>query len=233
MTPAEPGTTRPRRPLAVVCLSGGMDSTVTAAIAAGEAELALLHVAYGQRTAARERQAFDEIADFYGVPACRRLVAEIGYLARIGGSSLTDREMPVPRRGGAGVPTTYVPFRNTHVLSIAVSWAEVLGAGRVYLGAVEEDRSGYPDCRRVYFEAAQRLVDLGTRPDTCIRIVTPVIGMSKADIVRKGVALGAPLHLTWSCYRRTDEACGECESCRLRREAFEQAGETDPVPHRR
>ncbi len=219
--------------LAVVALSGGMDSCVTTAVAARENELALLHISYGQRTAARERRAFDAIAAFYCVPAERRLVTDLSYLGKIGGSSLTDTRLAVPTsppRAGA-IPNTYVPFRNTHILSVAVSWAEVIGAARVYIGAVEQDSSGYPDCRAAYFKAFQAVVDAGTRPETRIRIEAPLLAMSKAEIVRKGIELGAPLHLTWSCYRESDLACGACESCRLRLRAFEQAGVSDPIPY--
>ncbi|MFH1730426.1 MAG: 7-cyano-7-deazaguanine synthase QueC [Planctomycetota bacterium] len=220
------------QPLAVVALSGGMDSCVTAAIAAETSALALLHVTYGQRAARRERQAFDQIAAFYGVPDERRLVADIDYLARIGGSSLTDPNEEISLSGdAAGVPSSYVPFRNTHILSIAVSWAEVIGAGSIYMGAVELDSSGYPDCRPAYFEAFAKVIEKGTRPETVIRVVTPVIGMSKAEIVARGVDLAAPLHLTWSCYRGEDAACGKCDSCRLRLRAFEAAGVPDPIPY--
>jgi len=221
------------RPTAIVALSGGLDSCVAAALTARDARLALLHVTYGQRTAARERRAFDELADFYAVPNGRRLVADIGYLAQIGGSSLTDprAEIPGAHGLGRGIPSTYVPFRNTHILSVAASWAEATGAERIVLGAVEADSSGYPDCRAAYFEAFQRLLDVGTRPETRIRVETPVIGMSKADIVRTGVELGAPLGLTWSCYRSGELACGACESCALRLRAFEQAGLPDPIPY--
>jgi 7-cyano-7-deazaguanine synthase len=213
-----------------------MDSCVAAAIAAQDADLAALHVTYAQRTAARERRAFDAVADALGVPTDRRLVADLAYLPRIGGSSLTDPALAVPDApddapAAPGVPNTYVPFRNTHILAVAVSWAEVLGADAVVIGAVEEDSSGYPDCRAEYFAAFERLVDAGTRPETEIRIETPVLAMSKAEIVRTGMRLGAPLHLTWSCYRREDVACGRCESCRLRLRAFEAAGVRDPVEY--
>ena len=226
------------RSLAVVALSGGMDSCVTAAIAAQGNRLALLHVTYGQRTARRERRAFEEIAGFYGVPAERRLIAEMGYLGRIGGSSLTDRGLEVNLAGQAGmpappagIPISYVPFRNTQILSIGVSWAEVIGAESVWIGAVEQDSSGYPDCRREYFEAFRRVAELGTRPETRIRIETPVIGMSKAEIVREGLRLGAPLHLTWSCYVGEERACGRCDSCVLRLRGFEGAGVRDPIEY--
>jgi len=220
------------QPLAVVALSGGMDSCVAAAIAAETSALALLHVTYGQRAARCERRAFDQIAAFYGVPDERRLVAEIDYLARIGGSSLTDPNEEISLSGdAAGIPASYVPFRNTHVLSIAVSWAEVIGARSIYIGAVEQDSSGYPDCRPAYFEAFAKVIEKGTRPETVIRVETPVIGMSKAEIVARGVDLAAPLHLTWSCYRGEDVACGKCDSCRLRLRAFEAAGVPDPIPY--
>ncbi|HLM56834.1 MAG TPA: 7-cyano-7-deazaguanine synthase QueC [Pyrinomonadaceae bacterium] len=218
--------------LAVCLVSGGMDSCVTAAIAREEnEELAFLHVSYGQRTEARERRAFEELAEHYGV--ARRLAVPIEHLARIGGSSLTDASMPVPEADleSRQIPTSYVPFRNAHLLSIAVSWAEVTGASRVYIGAVAEDSSGYPDCRPEFYEAFQRVIDVGTRPDTRVEIRTPVIHMRKVEIIRRGAGLGAPLELTWSCYRREDAACGRCDSCALRLRAFREAGLADPVPY--
>jgi 7-cyano-7-deazaguanine synthase len=221
---------------AVVLLSGGMDSCVTAAIAGQTHELALLHASYGQRTARRERQAFDEIADFYSVNA--RLVVRLDHFAQIGGSALTDPGIAVPQ-GGTGVtkpgneiPVTYVPFRNAHFLAIAVSWAEVIGATAIFIGAVAEDSSGYPDCRPEYYRVFQELIGVGTRPETRIEIVTPVIGMRKSEIVRRGLELGAPLDRTWSCYQFEDAACGVCDSCRLRLSAFEQAGINDPIAYR-
>lgn len=222
------------RPLAVVALSGGMDSCVTAAIMSRTCRLALLHLTYGQLTAARERRAFDKIAEFYSVPDSLLLVADLDVLGRIGGSCLTDRGIATPltgKPGLAGIPVSYVPFRNAHILCVAVSWAEVIGADRVAIGAVEQDTSGYPDCRVAFFDAFQKIVEVGTRPETRIRIETPVIGMSKTAIVRKGVELGAPLHLTWSCYVREDAPCGKCDSCVLRGSAFEAAGVADPVMH--
>jgi len=220
---------------AVVLLSGGMDSCVTAAIAAETNALALLHASYGQRTERRERQAFDAIADFYSLSD--RLVARLDHFRDIGGSALTDAAVAVPERenvpaSGEGIPVTYVPFRNAHFLSIAVSWAEAIGATSVWIGAVAEDSSGYPDCRPEYYRAFQELVRAGTRPETRIEIVTPVIQMRKSDIIRRGIELGAPLHLTWSCYQGEREACGACDSCLLRLRAFEEAGVTDPIPYR-
>jgi 7-cyano-7-deazaguanine synthase len=217
---------------AIVLLSGGMDSCVTAAIASGEVdELAFLHISYGQRTEERERRAFNKIADHYGVK--RRLDISIEYLARIGGSSLTDEAIAVTEANLASkeIPTSYVPFRNANMLAIATSWAEVIGASAIYIGAVEEDSSGYPDCRPEFFEAFQRTIDAGTKPDTRIEIRTPIIQLSKAKIVAKGVELGAPLHLTWSCYRSEDLACGTCDSCALRLRGFEQAGVVDPIDY--
>lgn len=220
------------RDLAVVCVSGGMDSAVTAGLAGREHRLAFLHGNYGQRTEARELAAFQALADHFG--AERRLVVDFPGLRQIGGSSLTDASMPV-REGepvDGVVPTSYVPFRNAHLLSAAVSWAEVLGARAVFVGAVWEDSSGYPDCRPEFYRAFEEAVRLGTRPETSIRIETPVIRMSKAEIVRQGLALGVPFESTWSCYQAEAEACGACESCRLRLRGFREAGAPDPIPYR-
>jgi 7-cyano-7-deazaguanine synthase len=226
------------KPKAVVLLSGGMDSCVTAALAAETHSLALVHASYGQRTEARERRAFDEIAEFYGVR--QRLVARLEHFAQIGSSALTDLSIPVPEGGRASgtgggkpaIPVTYVPFRNAHFLSVAVSWGEAIGADSVWIGAVAEDSSGYPDCRPEYYRAFQELVRAGTRPETRIEIVTPVIHLRKSGIIRKGIELGAPLHLTWSCYQDEEEACGACDSCLLRLGAFAEAGVADPIRYR-
>ena len=218
--------------LAVCLVSGGMDSCVTAAIAREEnEELAFLHVSYGQRTQARERRAFEELADFYKVS--RRLVVSLEHLARIGGSSLTDASIPVSEADLASreIPTSYVPFRNAHLLAAATSWAEVIEASSVYIGAVAEDSSGYPDCRPEFYEAFQRAIDVGTRPETRVRVRTPVIQMRKSEIVARGLELGAPLGLTWSCYRAEALACGTCDSCALRLRAFREAGAEDPIPY--
>jgi 7-cyano-7-deazaguanine synthase len=216
----------------VVCVSGGMDSCVTAALAARDHRLAFLHANYGQRTEARERRCFQALARHFG--AERTLVVDVSALRAIGGSSLTDPAIPV-REGApvAGVvPSSYVPFRNAHLLAAATSWAEVLGATAIFVGAVWEDSSGYPDCRPEFYRAYQEAIRLGTRPETRIRIVTPVIGMSKAEIVRTGLALGAPFADTWSCYQDEEAACGVCESCRLRRAGFAEAGAADPIRYR-
>jgi 7-cyano-7-deazaguanine synthase len=224
------------KPKAVVLVSGGMDSCVTAAIARETHELALLHASYGQRTEARERKAFDEIADSYG--AYQRLVVHLDHFAQIGGSALTDGRIAVPEgepgmpAKGNEIPVTYVPFRNAHFLAVAVSWAEVIGATAIFIGAVAEDSSGYPDCRPEYYRVFQQLVREGTRPETQIEMVTPVIGMRKWEIVRRGLELGAPLERTWSCYQFEDEACGVCDSCRLRLKAFTEAGISDPIAYR-
>jgi 7-cyano-7-deazaguanine synthase len=218
--------------LSVVAISGGMDSCVSLAIASALGGVAGLHVKYGQRTEQREYEAFAEIADHYGIE--QRLVVRLDYLKAIGGSSLTDESRPVPRtEPGGGIPSTYVPFRNAHVLSVAVSWAEVIGATAVYVGAVEQDSSGYPDCRREFYDAFSKAVEIGTRPSTHIEIVTPLIDLSKAEIVRKGVELQTPFHLTWSCYDPPVEgkACGLCESCRLRVRGFREAGVRDPLQY--
>jgi 7-cyano-7-deazaguanine synthase len=225
---------------AVVLLSGGMDSCVCAAMAIqahGAEHVALLHAGYGQRTQNRERQAFESIADFYHVQ--QRLVVQLDHFRAIGGSALTDGSIAVPEhqhvsdaRGGSEIPVTYVPFRNAHFLSVAVSWAEVLGAHSIYIGAVAEDSSGYPDCRPEYYRVFQELMRVGTRPETHIEIGTPVIALKKSEIIRKGIELGAPLHLTWSCYQSEDIPCGVCDSCLLRMRAFAEAGASDPISQR-
>lgn len=218
--------------LAVCLVSGGLDSCVTAAIAHRESgEVAYLHVSYGQRTEARELRAFEEIAAHFGVK--QRLNVSIEHLAKIGGSSLTNKSIPVSlaRLDAREIPTSYVPFRNAHLLTIATSWAEVIGAARIYIGAVSEDSSGYPDCRPEFYEAFQRVISVGTKPQTEIEIRTPVIKLMKSEIVELGQKLGAPLTLTWSCYSESEQACGECDSCALRLRAFRTAGVHDPIPY--
>ncbi len=218
---------------AIVLVSGGLDSAVTAAMAIsreGTDRVAFLHVNYGQRTEERELKSFNDIAGYYGVK--KRLIADISYLKEIGGSALTDESIEVPTGGlSEGIPVTYVPFRNAHLLSIAVSWAEAIGAKDAYIGAVEEDSSGYPDCREGFFKAFEAAASLGTRPGAGVRIITPLIHLRKSEIVKKGVELKAPLHLTWSCYRDSAAACGACDSCILRLRGFSEAGEKDPIPY--
>ena len=218
-----------------VCLvSGGLDSCVAAALASRRFErLAFLHVSYGQRTAARELRSFHDIADFYNVAL--RHVASIEYLKEFGGSALTDPAIGLPDGDPdrLEIPVSYVPFRNAHLLAIATSWAEVLGSNEIYIGAVEEDSSGYPDCRDEFFRCFDRLIETGTCPETRVRVVTPLIRMTKSRIVRQGVRLSAPLHLTWSCYAEEERACGHCDSCLLRLRGFERAGVVDPIEYSR
>ncbi len=217
---------------AVVLVSGGLDSCVTAAIAAAKYEPAFLHLNYGQRTEKRELKAFNDIADYYSVT--QRLVVDVTYLKQIGGSSLTDERIEVSKADlqYQGVPTSYVPFRNANILAIATSWAEVIGATRIFIGAVEEDSSGYPDCRIEFYAAFNKVIELGTRPETHIVIETPIIHLKKWQIVKKGLELSAPLDKTWSCYQSEDEACGVCDSCALRLRGFQMAGVDDPIPYR-
>jgi 7-cyano-7-deazaguanine synthase len=219
-----------KRSRAIVLLSGGMDSCVCAALAARDHIAAAVHVSYGQRTEERERRSFEGICERLGIR--ERLVVRNEALGAIGGSALTDSSIAVPEalNLGAGVPVTYVPFRNAHFLAVAVSWAEVLGAEQVYIGAVEPDSSGYPDCRPEYYRAFNEVVKAGTK-EGVIRVVTPLIAMHKAEIVRLGLELGAPFDLTWSCYQREDRACGVCDSCMLRLRAFREAGAEDPIPY--
>ena len=219
---------------AIVLVSGGMDSCVTAAIAERENdEIAFLHISYGQRTERRERKAFNDIANFYRIE--KRLDVSIEYLACIGGSSLTDANIEVAEADlkSKEIPTSYVPFRNANMLAIATSWAEVLGANSICVGAVSEDSSGYPDCRPEFYRAFERTIETGTKPETNIKIKTPIIDLSKAEIVKKGIELNAPLDLSWSCYRSEDLACGTCDSCALRLRGFERAGLKDPISYQR
>jgi 7-cyano-7-deazaguanine synthase len=227
------------RPRAVVCLSGGMDSTVCAALAARDYDAYGLHFSYGQRTEARELASARAVAKAVGLQELLELKTEL--FRHIGGSALTDNSIAVPHAGdassddtaqrtGSDVPVTYVPFRNAHFLSAAVSWAEVLGATTIFIGAVEQDSSGYPDCRPAYYEAFNKLIREGTR-DGAISVVTPLIRLRKYEIVKLGVELGAPLHVSWSCYSGETEACGVCESCVLRLRAFAEAGAVDPIPY--
>lgn len=207
-----------------------MDSCVCAALAVRDYRAAAVHVSYGQRTEERERSAFLGICDRLGIRD--RLLVRNEALRAIGGSALTDPHIAIPESSviGQEVPVTYVPFRNAHFLSVAVSWAEVLGAEKVFIGAVEQDSSGYPDCRPAYYQAFNQVVRTGTKEGR-IEIVTPLIGLRKAEIVRLGLELGAPFDLTWSCYSHQDRACGVCDSCVLRLRAFQEAGAVDPVPY--
>jgi 7-cyano-7-deazaguanine synthase len=219
-----------KRSRAVVLLSGGMDSSVCAALAARDYDAGAVHVSYGQRTEERERKSFLAICERLKIHD--KLIVRNEALRAIGGSALTDQAIDVPTANviGHGVPVTYVPFRNAHFLAVAISWAEVLGAEKVYIGAVEPDSSGYPDCRPAYYKAFNEVAKTGTK-DGLIEIVTPLIAMRKTDIVRLGLELGAPFDLTWSCYSREDRACGICDSCVLRLRAFEAAGVKDPISY--
>lgn len=221
-----------RKDMAVVLVSGGMDSCVTASIASIDFSLAFLHINYGQRTEKREEKAFNDLCDFF--KPLKKLVVDLSYLKQIGGSALTDKNLDIPigKPSKQTIPITYVPFRNAHLLSIAVSWAEVIGAKRVYVGVVEEDSSGYPDCREEFINAFQKAVDEGTKPETEIKIVAPLLHKSKSEIVKIGIQLGSPLELTWSCYSQEDVACGVCESCILRLKGFKEAGYEDKIPYR-
>jgi 7-cyano-7-deazaguanine synthase len=221
-----------KREIAVVAVSGGMDSCVSAAIANEKYELAFVHINYGQRTEKKELKSFNDIADFYSID--KRLIIDFTHLSMIGGSSLTDRNISVTKADltNKDIPSSYVPFRNANILSACTSWAEVLNASRIFIGAVFEDSSGYPDCRPAFFSAFERMIDEGTRPQTLIKIETPIINLSKSEIVKKGFELKAPLDLTWSCYQNEDEACGECDSCALRLRGFQQAGFEDPIVYK-
>lgn len=218
---------------AVVALSGGMDSCVTAAIANEIYELSFIHINYGQLTEKRELKSFYDIADFYKVK--NKLVIDFKHLSKIGGSSLTDKNIKVSKANlkSKKIPSSYVPFRNANILSACVSWAEVLNAKTIFIGAVYEDSSGYPDCRPEFFKAYGKMIDLGTKPSTKIMIETPIINLSKAEIVKKGIELIAPLNLTWSCYKNEDKACGVCDSCALRLMGFQIAGIEDPIPYKK
>lgn len=217
---------------AVLLVSGGMDSLVATALAHREGfELAAMHVNYGQRTWQKELECFRQICVHYGI--VDRLEVDAMFLSAIGGSSLTDAAIPVGPAdlAGTGIPTSYVPFRNANFLSMAVSWSEVIGANRIFIGAVEEDSSGYPDCRKVFYDAFNRVIEHGTRPETRIEIVTPLIDMSKAEIVRRGMELDAPFNYSWSCYKSEGKACGVCDSCARRLRAFASVGMDDPVEY--
>ncbi len=219
---------------AITLLSGGMDSLVTLAIARKKYDVSALHVNYGQRTQKRELKAFHDICNHYKIQ--NRLVIDISHLSKIGGSALTDRNLSIPKghaKPSKKIPITYVPFRNSNIIAIAVSWAEVIGAKRIFIGAVEEDGSGYPDCRKSYYKAYNQLIKEGTKPGSGIKIETPLINMSKASIVKKGIGLKVPFELSWSCYGESRKACGICDSCQLRLKGFKIAKKEDPLPYSR
>ena len=215
--------------IAVIAVSGGLDSCVTAAIAKQDFELAFAHFNYGQRTEKRELKAFNELSDFFNVD--KKLIIDISHLSEIGGSSLTDKKIEVSPADllSKEIPNSYVPFRNANILAACISWAEVLKAKAVFIGAVQEDSSGYPDCRADFFSAFEKMVQLGTKPSTCLEIKTPIINLTKKEIIKLGMELKAQFHLTWSCYKSEDKACGVCDSCALRLQGFKQAGFEDNI----
>ena len=218
---------------AVIALSGGMDSCVTTAIAKLEYNaLYALHANYGQRTLKRELQAFNDVADYFGIK--EKLTVDFTHLTQIGGSSLTDKNIDVSKAdlSNNDIPTSYVPFRNSNILSACTSWAEVINAEAIFIGAVYEDSSGYPDCRPDFYKTFEKVIEIGTKPSTKIKIITPVIYLSKDEIVKKGIELKVPFHLTWSCYTNEEIACGVCDSCALRLRAFQKAGIEDPIEYR-
>jgi len=221
---------------AVVLLSGGLDSATTLAIARSEGfELYALSVAYGQRHAA-ELKAAGRMARAFGV--ARHQTIEVN-LDSVGGSALTDRRMAVPEAPSTGIPVTYVPARNTLFLALALGWAEVLGAQDLFIGVNAVDYSGYPDCRPEFIAQFEKLAAVATKAGVegaaRFRIHTPLIRLSKADIIRRGAELGVEFALTVSCYQADPQgrACGRCDSCRLRREGFAAAGIPDPTLYQR
>ncbi|KAA3596797.1 MAG: 7-cyano-7-deazaguanine synthase QueC [Calditrichaeota bacterium] len=221
-----------KKDLAIVLVSGGLDSCVTSAIAESQNyDLAFLHLNYGQRTEKKELECFNDLSEHFKVKA--KLVVDVSHLAKIGGSSLTDSAIPVTEANleTTEIPSSYVPFRNANILAIAVSWAEVIGAKKIFIGAVEEDSSGYPDCRENFFQAFNQVIETGTKPETKIQIETPIIHNTKDEIVKIGIELKAPLKKTWSCYSENEIACGKCDSCALRLRGFAKAGEKDPIPY--
>jgi 7-cyano-7-deazaguanine synthase len=217
---------------AVVAVSGGLDSCITTAIASKEYNLALVHINYGQRTESKELDSFHKIADYYSVE--KRLVIDFAHFQKIGGSSLTDKSIKVSKADFQSdrIPTSYVPFRNANILSACVSWAEIINAKAIFIGAVHEDSSGYPDCRPEFFKSFEETVNLGTKPETDIKIITPIINLNKHEIIKIGLDLQAPLQLTWSCYSSEDEACGICDSCALRLRGFQRLNAVDPIPYK-
>ncbi|MCB0745540.1 MAG: 7-cyano-7-deazaguanine synthase QueC [Ignavibacteriae bacterium] len=218
--------------LAVVAVSGGLDSCITTAIASKDYDLALVHINYGQKTESKELQSFHKIADYYKVS--KKLVIDFTHFQKIGGSSLTDKSIQISKADLTSklVPTSYVPFRNANILAACVSWAEIIGAQKIFIGAVFEDSSGYPDCRPEFFKSFEATANLGTKPETQIKIETPIIHLSKKEIIKLGLELKAPLELTWSCYRNDDEACGVCDSCALRLRGFQSLNVVDPIPYK-
>lgn len=218
---------------AIVLMSGGLDSLCVLAtvIDQGYTPL-LLHIEYGQRTKRREKKAFDQIGDYYNIPRSHSKYLSASYLGQLGGSSLTDMDIPISKDElhDKHIPSSYVPFRNTHLIATAVSWAEVIKANKIFIGANEEDSPGYPDCRPAYYEAYNQLIKQGTK-DANITIETPIIKLSKKEIISQCLKLKAPIHLSWSCYASQNQACGQCASCQLRLQGFKELGISDPIPY--
>lgn len=214
---------------AVCILSGGMDSTLASYIAKNEGyEIIAVHFNYGQRTEKKELEAFREITSLLEVH--EKYEINIPFFTQIGASALTDSSLEIPTGGvEAGVPITYVPFRNGIFLSIATAIAEKHGAKALFIGVVQEDSSGYPDCTDTFIDKMENAMNQGTKEETQLEIITPLVHMSKAQIVTKALQLGVPLEKTWSCYANEEKACGVCDSCRLRLNGFALAEATDKI----
>ncbi len=217
---------------AICILSGGMDSTLSSYIAKNEGyEIIAVHFNYGQRTEKRELKAFRDICDDLGI--LEKYEIDIPFFTQIGASALTDKNIDVPTEGvKPGVPITYVPFRNGIFLSITAAIAEKEGATAMYIGVVQEDSSGYPDCTDEFIQDITKAINQGTKEETKIEIITPLVHLTKAQIVEKAIKLNVPLEHTWSCYKEENEACGVCDSCRLRLNGFKLANAIDPIPYK-
>ena len=213
--------------LAIVLSSGGMDSTVCASIASQNYRLAFLHFQYGQKAQKKELECFYKLIEFFKPEKFQ--IVYLPFFKDFGGSSLISEELEIPEKQEKGIPSTYVPFRNGIFLSIATAWAEVIGAKKIFIGVNEVDFSGYPDCRKIFIEKFNQAINVGTKPETQIEIETPIINLTKKEIVELGIKLNTPFHLTWSCYRGGEKACGKCDSCNLRLKAFKEAGIKDPI----
>ena len=216
---------------AVCIMSGGMDSTLSAYMMKKEGyEIIAVHFNYDQRTQTKELECFENISASLHVK--QKYILDLDFFKQLGASALTDQNIEVPTNGiQEGVPVTYVPFRNGIFLSMAAAIAEKEGAQVISIGVVEEDSSGYPDCREEYIKAMQNAINLGTKEETNIEIKMPLVHLKKSQIVQEALKLDVPLELTWSCYKNEDKACGVCDSCRLRLNGFQMAGTTDPIPY--